>query len=174
MRARSNLIWALTLALVAIAGGFSWVNYQLNVEAGAKAISLSGFEVFPTIAPILLLQGAALIVGFLLPSRPKRILAGALAAIMLWHLTELLLRHAALYEFALSSSIASITGVAGDLAQQSLLESFNYSATWIGYLGLGVINILALGLVCLEHPPVSKRNATPDTHSDDLWEQQRK
>ncbi|MFM7013699.1 MAG: Trp biosynthesis-associated membrane protein [Actinomycetota bacterium] len=174
MKLNLNFLWLISLGLVCIAGGFTWVGYQFTQEAGGKAIVLSGYEVFPSMAPILLLQAAALVVSLLLSAGPKRILAIILALCMGWHLAELIFIQVKLFEVALNSSIAAVSGVAGQSAQQALLASSNFSSTWIAYLVLGLVNVGVLGLVALGKNRVLKKEKTQESVSVGLWEQQRR
>ena len=53
---RITIAWLISILLLVVFAGFSWLDLELTPEAGAQKFVISGYQVFPIISALLLLQ----------------------------------------------------------------------------------------------------------------------
>lgn len=170
-----SLAWLLTILLLTVLAGFSWVDVTLSPASGGQLIQVTGFLVFPIISALLLLQGSALLAAFFTPPLVGRIIAGVQVPIVIWHAVVLLTTIQQGLQDAVAAEITKATGVVGVASQAQLVDTALDNNLWYVYVAVLAFNLVALvarGLV--SHTPVKKKAEVPASDdSDDLWENQR-
>ncbi|MCX6478298.1 MAG: Trp biosynthesis-associated membrane protein, partial [Micrococcales bacterium] len=109
---RVVFIWLASIILLAIFAGLSWLNLELSPEAGGQEFEITGYQVFPVISALLLLQLAAVLASFLTPITVARSISGLLAPIMLAHALFVAIGLQSNLQNAVEAQITEITGVA--------------------------------------------------------------
>ena len=170
-----SLAWLLTILLLTVLAGFSWVDLTLSPASGGQQIQVTGFLVFPIISALLLLQGSALLAAFFTPPLVGRIISAALVPVVLWHAVVVLSTIQQGLQDAVAAEITKATGVVGIASQAQLVETALDSNLWYVYLGVLVFNIVALVARALVGNVAVKKNVASVVldESDDLWENQR-
>jgi hypothetical protein len=161
--------------LLAIFAGLSWLNLELSPGAGAQKFEISGFQVFPIISALLLLQVAALLASLLTPRMVGRVISGILSPIMLAHgLFVVVGLHTSL-QSAIEAQITEITGVAGFASQAEFVAFAGDTYLWVGYLLAISLNLAILLTKSLSKVAHSEARPTKEVLVDeqDLWETQK-
>ena len=172
---RVTILWLVTVVLLSVFAGLSWLNLELSPEAGAQKFEISGYQVFPIISALLLLQVAALLASILTPVLVGRSVSGLLVPVMLAHGFLVAVGLQTNLQTAVSAQIIEITGVAG-LASQAEFVSFSGNTyLWAGYLVAIALNIAVLLTKALSKSGTTKVKETKETFADelDLWETQK-
>ena len=172
---RASLAWLLTVLLLAVVAGFSWIYLTLSPASGGQQIQVTGFLVFPEISALLLLQASALLAAFFTPSLVGMIISALQVPIALWHAIVVLTTIQQALQDAVAAEITKATGVVGVSSQAQLVDLALDNNFWYVYLFVLAVNILALVARALVNKPKSKSPSTSATleDSDDLWENQR-
>lgn len=175
MTARSvSLIWLFTILALTVLAGFSWVDLTLTPASGGQKIELTGFVVFPIISALLLLQGSALLAAFFTPSIVGRIISGIQVPIGVWHAVVIVTTIESSLQDAVAAEITKATGVVGVSSQAQLLETALDNNIWYVYLGVLVVNVLALAARSVVGRTTPRKQAASPSREDseDLWENQ--
>lgn len=172
---RVSALWLLTILILTVLAGFSWIDLTLSPASGGQQIQVTGFVVFPIISALLLLQASALLAAFFTPSVVGRLISAVLVPIVTWHAIVVLTTIQPALQDAVAAEITKATGVVGVSSQAQLVELALDNNLWYLYLAVLVLNILALVGRALVNKPKSKTPSTSATleDSDDLWENQR-
>lgn len=172
---RVSALWLLTILILTVLAGFSWIDLTLSPASGGQQIQVTGFVVFPIISALLLLQASALLAAFFTPSVVGRLISAVLVPIVTWHAIVVLTTIQPALQDAVAAEITKATGVVGVSSQAQLVELALDNNLWYLYLAVLVLNILALVGRALVNKPKSKSPSTSATleDSDDLWENQR-
>lgn len=170
-----SLAWLLTILLLTVLAGFSWIDLTLSPASGGQEIQVTGFLVFPIISALLLLQGSALLAAFFTPPLVGRIIAGVLVPIVIWHGVVLLTTIQQGLQDAVAAEITKATGVVGVASQAQLVETALDNNLWYVYAAVLAFNLAALIARALVRStlPKKKLGALALDDSDDLWENQR-
>ena len=172
---RSTIAWIASIALLAIFSGLSWLNLELSPEAGAQKFEISGFQVFPIISALLLLQVAALLASLLTPKMVSRVISGILSPIMLAHGLFVFLGLQSSLQSAIEAQITEITGVAGFASQAEFVAFAGDTYLWVGYLLAISLNLAILLTKSLSKGAHSEARPKKEALVDeqDLWETQK-
>ena len=172
---RITIAWTGSIALLAIFAGLSWLNLELSPAAGAQKFEISGFQVFPIISALLLLQVAALLASLLTPKMVSRVISGMLSPIMLAHGLFVVVGLQSSLQNAIEAQIAEITGVAGFASQAEFVAFAGDTYLWVGYLLAISMNLAILLTKLLSKVPHSEARPTKEELVDeqDLWETQK-
>lgn len=172
---RVSVLWLLTILILTVLAGFSWIDLTLSPTSGGQQIQVTGFLVFPIISALLLLQASALLAAFFTPSVVGRLISAVLVPIVAWHAIVVLTTIQPALLDAVAAEITKATGVVGVSSQAQLVDLALDNNLWYLYLAVLVLNILALVGRALVNQPKSKSPSTsaPLEDSDDLWENQR-
>jgi hypothetical protein len=172
---RSTIAWIASIALLAIFSGLSWLNLELSPEAGAQKFEISGFQVFPIISALLLLQVAALLASLLTPKMVSRVISGMLSPIMLAHGLFVFLGLQSSLQSAIEAQITEITGVAGFASQAEFVAFAGDTYLWVGYLLAISLNLAILLTKSLSKVAHSEARPAKEALVDeqDLWETQK-
>jgi hypothetical protein len=168
-------IWLLTILLLTILAGFSWVDLTLSLASGGQRIEVTGFLVFPVISALLLLQGSALLAAFFTPPLVGKIIGAVQVPIVLWHGFVVLTTIQQSIQDAVAAEITKATGVVGVASQAQLVESAMDNNVWYIYLAALALNALALVVRAMVGKPKEKidSGASSLNDADDLWDSQR-
>ena len=172
---RVVIIWLASIVSLAIFAGLSWLNLELSPEAGRQKFEITGYQVFPVISALLLLQLAALIASFLVPITVARVISGLLAPIMLAHAFFVAMGLQSNLQIAVEAQITEVTGVAGLASQAEFVVFTGDTYLWIGYLFAIGWNVAALLTKALSKTgsSESRSNKTQIVDEVDLWETQK-
>ena len=172
---RVVIIWLVSIVLLAIFAGLGWLNLGLSPEAGGQKFEITGYQVFPVISALLLLQLAALIASFLVPITVARVISGLLAPIMLAHAFFVAMGLQSNLQIAVQAQITEVTGVAGFASQAEFVVFTGDTYLWIGYLLAIGANAAALLTRALSKTGSSESRSTKTEIVDepDLWETQK-
>lgn len=172
---RITIAWMGSIVLLAIFAGVSWLNLELSPEAGAQKLEISGFQVFPIISALLLLQLAALLASVLTPAPVGRAISGLLIPIMLAHVFFVAVGLQSNLQEALEAQITEITGVAGVTSQADFVAFAGDTYSWIGYLFVIGWNVAVLLTKALSKAGSYQSNDSKAEIVDeqDLWETQK-
>lgn len=172
---RIIIAWIGSIALLAVFAGLSWLNLELSPEAGAQEFEISGFQVFPIISALLLLQVAALLASLLTANLVSRALSGILAPIMMAHGLFVVMGLQSSLQNAIEEQITEITGVAGFSSQAQFVAFAGDTYLWVGYLLAITLNLAILLTQFLSKVAHSKARQTKEALVDeqDLWETQK-
>jgi hypothetical protein len=172
---RSTIAWIASIALLAIFAGLSWLNLELSPEAGAQKFEIFGFQVFPIISALLLLQVAALLASLLTPKMVSRVISGLLSPIMLAHGLFVVVGLQSSLQSAIEAQITEITGVAGFASQAEFVAFAGDTYLWVGYLLAVSLNLAILLSKSLSKAAHSEARPTKEALVDeqDLWETQK-
>jgi hypothetical protein len=172
---RSTIAWIASIALLAIFAGLSWLNLELSPEAGAQKFDISGFQVFPIISALLLLQVAALLASLLTPKLVSRVISAILSPIMLAHGLFVVVGLQSSLQNAIEAQITEITGVAGFASQAEFVAFAGDTYLWVGYLLAIFMNLAILLTKSLSKVTDSEARPTKEALVDeqDLWETQK-
>lgn len=176
MRSRKiTIAWLVSVGLIAVFAGMSWINLELSPEAGAQKFELSGFQVFPIVSALMLLQVAALLTTLLTPELVARAISGLLAPIMLAHGFFVLLGLPSSIQNAVEVQITEITGVSGFASQAEFVEFVGETYLWVGYLLAITLNAAVLLAKALSKSGSSKAKASKEelVSQPDLWDTQK-
>jgi len=167
--------WLASLLLLVVTAGNSFATISLTKQAGGQVFELSGYQVFPVANALILMQAAALLVGFLIPAAINRVISGVLAIVMIWHLVLVFTSLDAAIAKALSYEVAAVTGVSGLEGQLGLIESANETGMAIIYPVAIVLNISVLLARAIFKVSAGKKKPQTDQDIDsaDLWDAQR-
>ena len=171
---RITIAWLGSIVLLAVFAGLSWLNLELSPEAGAQEFEISGFQVFPIISALLLLQVAALLASLLTPKLVSRVISGILSPIMLAHGLFVVVGLQSSLQDAIEAQITDITGVAGFASQAEFVAFAGDTYLWVGYLLAISLNLAILLTKSLSKGPRPEARPTKDALVDeqDLWETQ--
>jgi hypothetical protein len=172
---RSTIAWIASIALLAIFAGLSWLNLELSPEAGAQKFEISGFQVFPIISALLLLQVAALLASLLTPKMISRVISGILSPIMLAHGVFVVVGLQSSLQSAIEEQITEITGVAGFASQAEFVAFAGDTYLWVGYLLAISLNLAILLTKSLSKGAHSEARPKKEAlvAEQDLWETQK-
>ena len=170
-----TIAWLLTVGLMAVFAGMSWIDLQLSPEAGAQKFEISGFQIFPIISALMLLQVASLLATLLTPELVARAISGLLAPIMLAHAFIVLFGLPSNIQNALEVQITETTGVSGYESQAEFVEFAGETYLWVGYLFAVALNLAVLLTKAFSKSGSSKAKASKDelVSEPDLWETQK-
>ena len=172
---RITIAWLISILLLVVFAGFSWLDLELTPEAGAQKFVISGYQVFPIISALLLLQGAALLSSILTPVAVGRAIAGLMAPIMLAHGFYVVVGLQLNLQNAVAVQISEITGVAGIASQAQFVEFAADTYLWVGYLFSIAVNLAVLLTKAISKAQLSKTRQNREEIIDelDLWETQK-
>jgi hypothetical protein len=172
---RVTIAWLTSILLLVVFAGLSWLELELTPEAGAQTFAISGYQVFPIISALLLLQGTALLSSVLTPVAVGKAIAGLMAPIMLAHGFYVVVGLQLNLQNAVAVQISEITGVAGIASQAEFVEFAGDTYLWIGYLLSIVVNLAVLLTKAVSKAQWSKTRPNRDEITDelDLWETQK-
>lgn len=172
---RITIAWIGSIVLLAVFAGLSWLNLELSPEAGAQVFEISGFQVFPIISALLLLQVAALLASLLTPKLVSRVISGILSPIMLAHGLFVFVGLQSGLQDAIEVQITDITGVAGFASQAEFVAFAGDTYLWVGYLLAISLNLAILLSKSLAKVAHSEARETKEILVDgqDLWETQK-
>lgn len=169
----ASIAWLGSLILLMITAGSSWYDLTLSPEAGGVQVQVSGYLVSPIISALLLLQGAALLVSFLVPNTVARVIALVLAGLQAWHLIGLSLELNQAILIAGGAQVSELTGVVGQ-AQQQLIDSSSQTGFALFYLiSVGAnLSVLVLSSLTASTRRKKKPALEPEDDASTLWESQ--
>ncbi|KGA21775.1 hypothetical protein GM51_0145 [freshwater metagenome] len=172
---RITIAWLVSILLLVVFAGFSWLELELTPEAGAQKFEISGYQVFPIISALLLLQGAALLSSVLTPVAVGRAISGLLVPIMLAHAIFVVVGLQSNLQNAVAVLISEITGVEGIASQAQFVEFAGDTYLWVGYLLSIAVNLAVLLTKAVSKAQLSKTRPNRQETSDelDLWETQK-
>ena len=172
---KASFAWLLSILILTVLAGFSWVDLTLSPASGGQQIQVTGFLVFPIISALLLLQGSALLAAFFTPALVGRIISAALVPIVLWHAVVVVSTSQMALQNAVAAEITKATGVVGVSSQAQLVELALDNNIWYVYVAVLALNILALIARAFVSKPQPKSQVSAEIleDSDDLWENQR-
>ena len=169
------IAWLVSVGLMAVFAGMSWINLELSPEAGAQKFEISGYQVFPIISALMLLQVAALLATLLTPELVARAISGLLAPIMLANGFFVLLGLPSNIENAVEVQITEITGVSGFASQAEFVQFAGETFLWVGYLLALALNCAVLLAKAFSVSGASETKASKEelVSEPDLWETQK-
>jgi hypothetical protein len=172
---RITVAWLVSILLLVVFAGLSWLDLELTPEAGAQKFEISGYQVFPIISALLLLQGAALLSSVLTPVAVGRAISGLMVPIMLAHAIFVVVGLQSNLQNAVAVQISEITGVAGIASQAQFVEFAGDTYLWVGYLLSIVVNLAVLLTKAVSKAQLSKTRQSREEIIDelDLWETQK-
>jgi len=172
---RITIAWLVSILLLVVFAGLSWLELELTPEAGAQIFEISGYQVFPIISALLLLQGAALLSSVLTPVAVGRAIAGLMVPIMLAHGFYVVVGLQLNLQNAVAVQISEITGVAGIASQAEFVEFAGDTYLWVGYLLSIAVNLTVLLAKAVSKAQLSKTRQNREENIDelDLWETQK-
>jgi hypothetical protein len=172
---RITVTWLVSILFLAVFAGFSWLDLELTPEAGAQSFEISGYQVFPIISALLLLQGAALLSSVLTPVAVGRAVAGLLVPIMLAHAIFTVVALQSNMQNAVAVKISEITGVEGIASQTQFVEFAGDTYLWVGYLLSIAVNLAILLTKAVSKCQLSRTRQNRQETIDelDLWETQK-
>jgi len=170
-----TIAWLVSVGLMAVFAGMSWINLELSPEAGAQKFEISGYQVFPIISALMLLQVAALLATLLTPEFVARAISGLLAPIMLAHGFFVLLGLPSNIQNAVEVQITEITGVSGFASQAEFVQFAGETFLWVGYLLALTLNSAVLVAKAFSKSGASKTKASKEelVSEPELWETQK-
>ena len=172
---RITVAWLVSILLLVVFAGLSWLDLELTPEAGAQKFEISGYQVFPIISALLLLQGAALLSSVLTPVAVGRAISGLMVPIMLAHAIFVVVGLQSNLQNAVAVLISEITGVEGIASQAQFVEFAGDTYLWVGYLLSIVVNLAVLLTKAVSKAQMSKTRHNREEIIDelDLWETQK-
>jgi hypothetical protein len=172
---RITVAWLVSILLLVVFAGLSWLDLELTPEAGAQKFEISGYQVFPIISALLLLQGAALLSSVLTPVAVGRAISVLMVPIMLAHAIFVVVGLQSNLQNAVAVQISEITGVAGIASQAQFVEFAGDTYLWVGYLLSIVVNLAVLLTKAVSKAQMSKTRHNREEIIDelDLWETQK-
>lgn len=172
---RITVAWLVSILLLVVFAGLSWLDLELTPEAGAQKFEISGYQVFPIISALLLLQGAALLSSVLTPVAVGRAISVLMVPIMLAHAIFVVVGLQSNLQNAVAVQISEITGVAGIASQAEFVEFAGDTYLWVGYLLSIVVNLAVLLTKAVSKAQLSKTRQSREEIIDelDLWETQK-
>lgn len=172
---KTTIAWLVSIGLLAVFAGMSWLNLELSPEAGAQEFEISGYQVFPIISALMLLQVASLLATLLTPELVARSISGLLAPIMLAHGLFVLFGLQVSLQNAIEVQITEITGVAGFASQAEFVEFVGETYLWVGYLLAVTFNFSVLLTKAFSKSGSSRAKAFKEelVSEPDLWETQK-
>lgn len=172
---RITIAWFASILLLAVFAGLSWVNLELTPEAGAQSFEISGYQTYPIISALLLLQAAALLASVLTPAVVGRAISGLMLLAMLVHGFYVVEGLQPNLQNAIAIQISEITGVAGTLSQAQFVEFAGDTYLWLGYVIALAANLAVLLTRAISRIQLSKssRNRKEIIEEPDLWETQK-
>jgi hypothetical protein len=172
---RITVAWLVSILLLVVFAGLSWLDLELTPEAGAQKFEISGYQVFPIISALLLLQGAALLSSVLTPVAVGRAISVLMVPIMLAHAIFVVVGLQSNLQNAVAVQISEITGVAGSASQAQFVEFAGDTYLWVGYLLSIVVNLAVLLTKAVSKAQMSKTRHNREEIIDelDLWETQK-
>ena len=172
---RITVAWLVSILLLVVFAGLSWLDLELTPESGAQKFEISGYQVFPIISALLLLQGAALLSSVLTPVAVGRAISGLMVPIMLAHAIFVVVGLQSNLQNAVAVQISEITGVAGIASQAQFVEFAGDTYLWVGYLLSIVVNLAVLLTKAVSKAQMSKTRHNREEIIDelDLWETQK-
>ena len=172
---RITVAWLVSILLLVVFAGLSWLDLELTPEAGAQKFEISGYQVFPIISALLLLQGAALLSSVLTPVAVGRAISGLMVPIMLAHAIFVVVGLQSNLQNAVAVLISEITGVEGIASQAQFVEFAGDTYLWVGYLLSIVVNLAVLLTKAVSKAQLSKTRHNREEIIDelDLWEAQK-
>ena len=172
---RITVAWLVSILLLVVFAGLSWLDLELTPEAGAQKFEISGYQVFPIISALLLLQGAALLSSVLTPVAVGRAISVLMVPIMLAHAIFVVVGLQSNLQNAVAVQISEITGVAGIASQAQFVEFSGDTYLWVGYLLSIVVNLAVLLTKAVSKAQMSKSRHNREEIIDelDLWETQK-
>jgi hypothetical protein len=155
--------------------GMSWINLELSPEAGAQKYEISGYQVFPIISALMLLQVASLLATLLTPELVARAISGLLAPIMLAHALFVFFGLQPNTQNAIRVQITEMTGVSGFASQAEFVEFAGETFLWVGYLLAITLNFAVLIAKAVLKSVSSNAKASKEelVSEPDLWETQK-
>lgn len=176
MNQRTAIIgWFASLLLLVVTVSNSFATVALTKQAGGQVFELSGYQVFPVANALILMQGAAFLVSFLIPVSISRVISAALVPVMIWHLVLVITTLEDSIAKALAFKVASITGVSGLEGQLALVASASEGPSGIIYSVAVALNVLVLLVRAVVKLSASQKRRQVDQNVDpsELWDAQR-
>ncbi len=172
---RITIAWLVSILLLVVFAGLSWLDLELTPEAGAQKFEISGYQVFPIISALLLLQGAALLSSILTTVAVGRAIAGLMVPIMLAHGFYVLVGLQLNLQNAVAVQISEITGVEGIASQAQFVEFAGDTYLWVVYLLSVAVNLAVLLTKAISRAQLSRTRPNRQEIIDelDMWETQR-
>ena len=170
-----TIAWLVSVGLMAAFAGMSWIDLELSPEAGAQKFQISGYQVFPIISALMLLQVASLLATLLTPELVARAISGLLAPIMLAHALLVFFGLQSNTQNAIEVQITEMTGVSGFASQAEFVEFAGETFLWVGYLLAITLNFAVLLAKAVLKSVSSNAKATKEelVSEPDLWETQK-
>ena len=170
-----SIAWLVSILLLAVFAGLSWLDLELGPEAGGQIFEISGYQVFPIISALLLLQGAALLSSVLTPVAVGRVISGLLVPIMLAHGFYVVMGLQSSMQNAVAAQISEITGVAGIASQTQFVSFAGDTYLWVGYLVAIAANLATVLTKAFSKANFSRTRPNKEEITDelDLWEAQK-
>jgi len=175
MKQRSVLaFWLVTLLLIPLAAGISWLDVTLSPASGGQVIGVTGFKAFPIIGALILLQAASFLAAIFTPAAVSKAIAVVQVPIVAWHLFMVLTSILGALESTVSAEITRLTGVVGVDSQAQLIELTASSNLWYVYCLALALNLIALFAFIFARSVSLEAKAQPAEVSDagELWESQ--
>lgn len=170
-----TIAWLVSVGLMAAFAGMSWIDLELSPEAGAQKFQISGYQVFPIISALMLLQVASLLATLLTPELVARAISGLLAPIMLAHALFVFFGLQSNTQNAIEVQITEMTGVSGFASQTEFVEFAGETFLWVGYLLAITLNFAVLFAKAVLKSVSSNAKASKEelVSEPDLWETQK-
>lgn len=167
--------WLVSILLLAVFAGLSWLEVVLTPDAGGQIIKVTGYLAFPIISALMLLQAASLLASFFTPNVVGRWIAGLLAPVMLVHSVLIAIGLEDAIQGSLAVAISDVTGVAGSSSQLQFVASSNSTFMWVGYFVAIALNLFVLIRKALLNVGPAKRTPLSESSDDagDIWESQK-
>ena len=169
-----NGIWFLTVLLLTLVAGFSWVDVLLSPASGGQAIQVTGYTTFPIISALVLLQGASLLAAIFTPAVVAKAIAALQLPIIAWHLFVVITSAEEAAQLAVAGEITKATGVEGVASQAQLVELALDNNLWYIYAGLLAVNLAVLVALVFAKTPTFRAKVESSQVQDpgELWESQ--
>lgn len=167
--------WVATVILIVIGAGLVWSSVELVASAGSQLVEITGYLTFPIINALVLLQTAAMLVGFLTPVIVSRFVSAFLVPIMGWHLVIVLSSKQTSLTSAIDLAVSELTGVVGGNSQAGLISTIDDSLGWVLYPIAVGLNIAVLAFKSIVNLPAKGSGASKsqNTEPEDLWDNQK-
>lgn len=164
-----DFIWAFSVLLMVMAGASSWRMVELTPDVGSRVLTLNGFEIYPVLAVILLVQVLAKIIGYLVSPLAQRILAAVMVPATAVLIGPLFFSPESFSQSILAEQIADLTGISGQASQLALISSASETLWQLVLQLVMVVNLGAL-LSMVFSKQARGSNRKDLEHVEELWE----
>jgi hypothetical protein len=173
-RTRAVALWLVSLMLLAISAGQSWNTFELSGEVGGGIVEVSGFEAFPVIGVLIVLQVVAVLLSLLVRPMLTRFITIAITPLMLWNLIDVLSNSASQVQLTFVRALAEQTGVLADSTTSGFLIASSGGVISFFYLGCLALNVLVLVSVAatVTHFKSQSKQRVERNLPEDLWSSQ--